>query len=82
MVVEDYPDLKASTNFLELQRDLNEIETEIQMARRYYNGTVRDLNIQVESFPSNLIANIFNFNSAEFFEIDFAEQREVPKVEF
>ena len=82
VVVEDYPDLKASTNFLELQRDLNEIETEIQMARRYYNGTVRDLNIQVESFPSNLIANIFNFNSAEFFEIDFAEQREVPKVEF
>ena len=82
LVVENYPDLKASTNFLELQRDLNEIETEIQMARRYYNGTVRDLNIQVESFPSNLIANIFNFNSAEFFEIDFAEQREVPKVEF
>ena len=82
VVVENYPDLKASTNFLELQRDLNEIETEIQMARRYYNGTVRDLNIQVESFPSNLIANIFNFNSAEFFEIDFAEQREVPKVEF
>ena len=82
VAVENYPDLKASTNFLELQRDLNEIETEIQMARRYYNGTVRDLNIQVESFPSNLIANIFNFNSAEFFEIGFAEQREVPKVEF
>ena len=82
VVVENYPDLKASETFLSLQRDLNEIETEIQMARRYYNGTVRDLNIQVESFPSNLIANIFNFNSAEFFEIEFTEQRQVPKVEF
>ena len=81
-VAENYPELKANENFLSLQDDLAEVEDQIQAARRYYNGTVRDLNIQVESFPSNLIANIFNFNSAEFFEIDFAEQREVPKVEF
>ena len=82
VVVEDYPELKANENFLDLQNDLNEIEAEIQMARRYYNGTVRDLNVLVESFPSNLIARIFNFNSAEFFEIDFARQRDVPQVDF
>lgn len=81
-VAEAYPDLKASQNFLDLQNNLDEIESEIQMARRYYNGSVRDLNVLVESFPSNLIARAFNFKIAEFFEIELARQRDVPKVDF
>jgi len=81
-VAEAYPDLKASRNFLELQGSLETIENEIQMSRRYYNGSVRDLNILVESFPSNLIARYFGFATAEFFEIELASQRDVPKVEF
>ncbi|MDD2909592.1 MAG: LemA family protein, partial [Candidatus Pacebacteria bacterium] len=60
-VSENYPDLKASTNFLELQRELTDTEDKIQAARRFYNGNVRDLNIKVESFPSNVIASMFNF---------------------
>jgi LemA protein len=82
VVVEDYPELMANKGFLDLQNSLEEIEGEIQMVRRYYNGTVRDLNVQVESFPSNLIANVFNFNSAEFFEIELPGQRDVPEVKF
>jgi LemA protein len=81
-VAEDYPDLKASRNFLDLQDNLDEIESEIQLARRYYNGAVRDLNVLVESFPSNLMARVFGFTSAEFFEIELARQRDVPKIEF
>ena len=81
-VAEAYPDLKASRNFLDLQDELTTIENEIQMSRRYYNGAVRDLNILVESFPSNLIARLFGFMTAEFFEIELASQRDVPKVEF
>ena len=80
-VAEAYPDLKASQNFLDLQNNLDEIEDAIQMARRYYNGSVRDLNVLVDSFPSNLIARMFNFQIAEFFEIELARQRDVPKVE-
>lgn len=81
-VAEGYPDLKASQNFLELQTQLSEIEEQIQMARRYYNGTVRNLNIQVESFPSNIVAAIFNFGKAEFFEIEDQAARAVPQVKF
>lgn len=81
-VAEAYPDLKASDNFQALQGDLSEIEDEIQLSRRYYNGTVRNLNIKVESFPSNLIANMFNFIKAEFFEIENEEDRAVPEVDF
>jgi LemA protein len=81
-VAESYPDLKANQNFLDLQDELAQIENEIQMARRYYNGTVRDLNIMIESFPSNLIAGRFGFTQAEFFEIDAPQDRDVPKVEF
>lgn len=81
-VAEAYPELKASQNFLELQNSLDEIENQIQMARRYYNGSVRDLNILVESFPSNLIAQVFGFASAEFFEIELARQRDLPEVKF
>ena len=80
-VAENYPDLKASTNFLELQRELTDTEDKIQAARRFYNGNVRDLNIMVESFPANIIAAIFNFKKAEFFEIEEAE-REPVKVSF
>ena len=69
-VAEGYPDLKANQNFAELQAELSEIEDQIQLARRYYNGTVRNLNIQVESFPGNIIAGIFKFTRAEFFEIE------------
>ncbi len=80
-VAENYPELKANTNFLDLQKNLSLIEDAIQNARRYYNAVVRDFNIKVESFPSNLVASIFNFIKKEFFEIEEGE-RAVPKVEF
>ncbi len=80
-VTENYPDLKASTNFLELQRELSDTENKIQAARRFYNGNVRDMNISVESFPANLIASSFGFKKMEFFEIGEAE-REPVKVKF
>jgi LemA protein len=81
-VAESYPDLKASTNFLELQRDLTDTEDKIQAARRFYNANVRDLNIKVESFPSSIIANAFGFAKMELFEIANAAEREAPKVNF
>jgi len=81
-VAENYPDLKASQNFMELQAALAEIEEQIQFARRYYNGAVRDLNIAVESFPSNLVAGAFGFKQAEFFELEDPSERAVPKVSF
>lgn len=81
-VVENYPDLKASTNFLELQRELRDTEDKIQSARRFYNTNVRDFNIKIESFPSNLIAQIFNFQKVEFFELEEAKERETPRVKF
>lgn len=81
-VAEAYPDLKANENFVKLQASLETLESEIQMSRRYYNGAARDLNIKVESFPSNLIANQFKFEQVEYFEIEDAEDRAVPKVSF
>jgi LemA protein len=81
-VAEGYPDLKANQNFLELQKELTEIEDQIQTARRYYNGTVRNLNIAVESFPSNIAAKLFIFVKAEFFAIDDANDRQAPHVSF
>lgn len=81
-VAEAYPDLKASQNFSDLHQSLDEIENAIQMARRYYNGAVRGLNVVVESFPSNLIAGQFGFRKAEYFEIEDAAERAVPKVSF
>ena len=80
-VAESYPELKANANFLELQRQLTELEYELSSSRRYYNGTVRENNIYAESFPSNIIAGMFNFKKGQFFEIDKAE-KEVPKVSF
>jgi LemA protein len=81
-VAEAYPDLKANENFVSLQEDLSDTEDQIQLARRYYNGTVRNMNILVESFPSNIIAKNFNFRTAAFFEIEDAQDRAVPKVNF
>ena len=74
-VVEDYPDLKANVNFLDLQNQLVEVEDQLQYSRRYYNGAVRSYNIRVESFPSNIIAGIFGFRPEEFFEITLATER-------
>lgn len=81
-LAENYPDLKANANFAQLQATLGEIEEEIQLARRYYNGAVRNLNIAVESFPSNLIAGRFGFVKAEFFELENIAERVVPAVTF
>ena len=80
-IAENYPELKANENFLQLQDELSNIESAIQAARRYYNGTVRDYNIKVETVPSNIIANMFNFKKREFFEIPEAEKA-APKVSF
>ncbi len=80
-VVENYPDLKANQNFLDFQDTLREIEDQIQMSRRYYNGATRNLNVLVESFPSNLVANIFKFQKSDYFEIDDGE-RATPQVAF
>lgn len=68
-IAEAYPDLKANTNFLALQNELSDTENKIQAARRFYNGNVRDLNIKIESFPSNFLAKMFNFSKMEFFDL-------------
>lgn len=81
-VAENYPDLKASQNFLELQRDLRDTEDKIQAARRFYNGNVRDLNIKIESFPSNIIASMFGFKQMDLFEIEEKGEKETPEVKF
>jgi LemA protein len=81
-VAEAYPDLKASQQFLDVQQQLSKLEDTIQMARRYYNGTVRNLNTMIESFPSNILAGMFQFTKRDFFELDDPGERAVPKVEF
>lgn len=81
-VAEDYPDLKANTTFIEFQDTLQTVENEIQLSRRYYNGAVRNLNVAVESFPSNLVANALGFTKAEYFELEDESDRAVPQVEF
>ena len=81
-VAENYPDLKASQNFIDLQEQLSVLEDEIQMARRYYNGTVRNLNVGIETFPNSIVAGMFNFEKGVFFEIDNEADRAVPKVDF
>lgn len=81
-LAEAYPDLKANQNFIELQRVLADTEEQIQLARRYYNGAARDYNTMVQSFPNNILAKMFNFAKAEFFEIELATEREVPGVKF
>jgi len=81
-VAENYPQLRASENFQKLQDELTDTEDKIQAARRFYNGNVRDLNIKIESFPSNLIASLFNFQKMEFFGVEEAAEREPVKVKF
>ena len=78
---ENYPDLKASTNFLELQKELTDTENKIQAARRFYNGNVKDFNTKIETFPANIIANMFNFKANDFFSIA-DEEKENPQVKF
>jgi LemA protein len=80
-LAEAYPDLKADRNFRQLMTQLADIEDQIQYSRRYYNGAVRDYNIRVQSFPSNLVAHRFHFDPAEFFQIETATDRAAPKVE-
>jgi len=83
-VAENYPDLKANQNFLELQRELSDTENKIQAARRFYNGNVRDLNTALEQFPGNVVGSLFKFTNAEFFELaeDQAAAREPVAVKF
>jgi LemA protein len=81
-VAEAYPQLKADKNFLELQTQLAEIEDQIQMARRYYNGAVRNLNISIQSFPNVLIARPFGFREEPFFELDDRAQAAAPQIAF
>ncbi|HNW20094.1 MAG TPA: LemA family protein [bacterium] len=79
---ENYPDLKANQNFLELQRELTDTEDKIQAARRFYNGNVRDFNTKLQLFPTNIFAKKLGFSPAEFFEIKDDSQRETVKVNF
>lgn len=81
-VSENYPELKASQNFLELQRELTDTEDKIQAARRFYNTNVRDLNIKIESFPTNMMAGTFGFKKMELFETANEAEREAVKVKF
>jgi LemA protein len=78
---ESYPDLKASANFIQMQQELTRLEDDLALSRRYFNGTVRENNIYIERFPSNIIAGMFNFRKGKFFEIDKTE-KEVPQVKF
>lgn len=80
-VAESYPDLKASTNFLELQKEITDTEDKIQAARRFYNTNVRDLNTMIETFPTNMIAGMLGFGKMEFFGAE-GEEREPVKVKF
>lgn len=81
-IAEAYPDLKANTNFMDLQKQLQKVEEDIANARKYYNAIVREFNTMVESFPSNLIASVFKFTRKPMFEVDEASERENVKVQF
>lgn len=81
-LAEAYPQLRAVESFTQLQGTLNQLEDSIQNARRYYNAVVRDLNTKIAEFPSNLVANMFNFKPREFFEVSAPAEREAPKVSF
>ena len=81
-VAENYPNLRASENFQKFQDELTDTEDKIQAARRFYNGNVRDFNIQIETFPANVVAGIFRFKKVDFFETGAPEEREAVKVNF
>lgn len=82
LVVENYPDLKANQNFLALQEELTTTENKVSFSRQFYNDQVLQFNTRIESVPTNIIAGMFGFKQAEFFEIEEAAEREVPKVKF
>lgn len=81
-VVENYPELKANQNYLELQKELSVVENDLQRARRYYNGSVRNYNILIEQFPSMLVAKAANHTTKDFFDIKNETERVVPNVNF
>ena len=81
-VSERYPELKANQNFLQLQEQLGTIEGDIEKSRRYYNGAVRQKNITIDTFPSNMVANMFNFEKSLFFELDNEAEKAVPQIKF
>ncbi|MDD4931608.1 MAG: LemA family protein [Candidatus Colwellbacteria bacterium] len=81
-VAENYPDLKANANFLDLQREIADTENKIQASRRFYNGNVRELSIVINMFPSNIVAKVFGFGEMKFFEVDNEEERKNVKVQF
>ena len=81
-VMENYPQLRANENVMQLQNTLTALEDEIQLARRYYNGTVREYNTRTEVFPASIIARQYGFQKADFFELDNVTEREVPQVSF
>ena len=81
-VMENYPQLRANENVMQLQNTLTALEDEIQIARRYYNGTVREYNTRTEVFPASIIARQYGFQKADFFELDNVAEREVPQVSF
>lgn len=82
MISENYPDLKADTQFINLQKELQNIESEIEKSRRYYNGTVKNLNKAIQSVPSCIIASMFKFKEEPFFELENAEERKNVQVKF
>ena len=79
-VSENYPQLKANTNFLELQKALTDVEDKIQYARRYYNAVVRDFNTKIQVFPNNFVAGVFHFNKADFFQLESAADRKAVEI--
>lgn len=79
VIIEDYPDLKSNVQFLKLMDNLSEVEKELAMSRRYFNGTVRDYNITIQEFPAVIVANLFGFGEKAFYEID-ASETEVPDI--
>ena len=80
-VAEAYPNVKASQNFMRLQKELTEVEDQIQYARRYYNGAVRDYNILVQVFPNYILASMMGYAKEDFFEIEYATERTAPEVD-
>lgn len=81
-IAEAYPELKANTNFLELQRELSNVEEQVNLARRYYNGAVRNYNTSIQTVPNNIVASLTRFVPAEYFEIEDPADRAAPKVSF
>jgi LemA protein len=82
LVVENYPDLKANQNFLALQEELSSTENKISFARQFYNDATMSFNTKVQSVPTNIVAGMFNFKTAEFFQVESAAERAVPQVKF